>query len=640
MRLRDIYLYLADNAEVFDPEDAETYAVRDLDIVDVELSKNDEQSFWTAAVKVRNPGGGWYSPTAKTRAIITERDQDTGDILHVITGRLEGWPVGMAGQIVTLKLMAKPSINERIVLEDSAMDGIDDDPWLLFTRAETRRKPEEKLGGSYRALNWRRSDKLQPVLTDLISGTSLVDLEGKWIEGSLQFAQPDRFVTRVNVSLSAEWEEYRLIISDVGSRMTQSGFFGLVTRSNDWKGFPLPGDKIGDWYVVKSNIAPRAAPVGEEHTPEYVSYLKNNIKAKNLKEYGIEADENTLYFKTFKQYFYDLDLLLAGVGKVKRSEKILFSVVWTGDNIASYEGDVETIELSCANMNGRYVAPDWEAGTYYSAGSEVMHDGIIWKCIESHVAGEVVYSDPDQINEYGEIVPAQPRPASIYQDMEYWEQLLVNQYDPIGGVGQRTFFNQPNVISDVGANGNVQSIVARAPTPGFTAMKYAHGQACAKILDSVRSVTATFDVPWPLVRDLQGSERIRIEDADIPGGEMIGKVTSIKASLVSQKATITIASAPGRANPSDPIGLPAYDAPPILGPKIIAAFIENDFIRQNEILAASQAPLRKNLLNELKKNRPKLSVTMGPVPKTGHWEVDIDGLVFGLDTDVMIDLRG
>ena len=53
MRLRDIYLYLADNTEVFDPEDAETYAVRDLDIVDVELSKNDEQSFWTAAVKVR-----------------------------------------------------------------------------------------------------------------------------------------------------------------------------------------------------------------------------------------------------------------------------------------------------------------------------------------------------------------------------------------------------------------------------------------------------------------------------------------------------------------------------------------------------------------------------------------------------------
>lgn len=634
MRLRDIYLYLADNNEVFDPEDAETYAVRDLDIVDVEVSKNDEQSFWTASVKVRNPGGGWYSPTAKTRAIITERDQETGEILHVITGRLEGWPVGMAGQIVTLTLMAAAPITtpdnesdgsvKREDLEDDALDGISDDPYSLFTRTAVteRRSPEERLGGRYAALNWPRNDTTAPTLVDLVAGDGYLDLAGNWIEGTLSFQQSStQPTTKVEVTISAEWENSFLQVIDLADAVTgdislpdnpmiDQGVFGTLNNSMR---IPLNlGDKIADWTVIENGVI-ELDPAGysiDPLSPEYETSVR--VSPKNdpsVKKAYVET-----YERRFQRHILQLFLKVAGVVTARRKETVTFTVAWGGQLPSNFQGVTDKVELSCSNLRGYIEYPDHAPGIAYGVGARVMIDGLKWEAATAHISSD-----------------------NFYADIGYWFPVMLDEAEPVGGPAMPYFFGAPEEISVNLPNGGVK-LIFRSPAPGLTALRYGYGQAIAKMMNSLR-LNASFDVPWPLVRHLVGSERIRIADPDIAGGEMVGKIVSISASLISQRAKITIASIPGKDGTVPAIAQPVYGFRALPLGRCTGASIAKDYTWQEAMLEAHQYPLRNDLLALIGSNPTSFNFSLSPIPKGGDLEVTIPMGTYVVDTDKMIDLE-
>ena len=603
MQLRDIYIALVNEGENFNPA---IHARRDLDIVDVRLKKADEGSFWSAEVDILNPGGGMFRPGAKRRAIISYRNAQTGGVHHALTGRLEAWPIGLAHDVLTITIVAAAKTEDREDLEDQALAGVEDDPWALFRRGDLteRRKPEERLSARSAMLNYGRRDSNPPVLTDIIEGVGFLDLGGKFVEGSLEFGQPQQPVTRVEVTLSAEWLQSVLALIDVASQLPNAGVFTMIGYP-EWDAFPRLGERIGDWAVVRSAL-----------TNPVTNLAPYNFNAKSESNPTVDAEGPVDVEVSMKRSSYDFDLVLAAVANARRKETVKFAVQWAGTQLVDTEGLTETIDLSCSNLQGRYQPPAWQAGVQYVQGAEVSADGLAWRCTALHVSG-----------------------GSIYNNLAFWEPVIVNGFDPTGGVYAGAFFGVGQAIQANSLQGNLQLIV-RNSAPGLTAIRYALRQAQAKILKSMRSVTATFEVPWHYVRDLHGSERIRIADASIPGGEMIGKVVSIEYSLVEQLATVTIAAAPGKGGGRGNLGIPTYLVPPLGATGILRAAIVNTFDQQKDIIDAQIAQDPVINVEQLERDiATRFEIEMAPVPRGGNLEITIPMPTVSVDCDTMIDLE-
>jgi len=156
----------------------------------------------------------------------------------------------------------------------------------------------------------------------------------------------------------------------------------------------------------------------------------------------------------------------------------------------------------------------------------------------------------------------------------------------------------------------------------------------------MRTVTAKFDVPWHYVRHLEGCERIRIADASIPGWQMTGKVVSMEASLVTQKATITIASAPGTGGGKGTLTQPQYYSPGFDQAGIIAADVFNEYYVQEQNIAAQLAAGNDPDINRLLADMStKMVIEMSPLPKGGNAEVTIDLGSVTVDCEQMVDLN-
>jgi len=619
--LRDIYAYLADEGEYFV---GEKNAVRDIDIVDVKPSKNDESSFWSYEVTVRNPGSGWFVPFAKRRLIISERDQEDGSLHHVGTGRIQGWPVGPAGELIRLTVSSAPpvltsqnandSIPKQEELEDFAMYGISDDPYGLFSRAAggERLKPEERLGARFSTLHWKRSDLEQPVLVDLANGSGFLDIGANWIEGTLKFDEFNpKATTRVEVVLDAEFEQTYLQIIDLMqglvNNMLDKGVFQTLNPEFSMK--KALGDKIGDWTVVQ-NVLTAGNPATYNLDPLTRSYSvsrKTHVKMKAGKK---AAPDTTPIEVAFNRFVNIIDLKVAGVVTARRKETIRFAVEWKGQNASGYQGVTEKLPLSCSNLRGFVVYPDWQSGTGYGKGATVMVDGLKWQSIEPHVAG-----------------------GEFYADIGKWMPLVLDVNEPLGGPGIDRFFSRPAVMTAQLLNG-VQQIY-QIPAPGKTAVDYAFSRAKAMIFKTVRG-GVSFDVPWWIVRDLVGTERVRLTDPQ--NGTVEGKVVSISASLVGQRATVKIAPMPGKGTPSNTISQPDYPYPPTPTGRCYQARIINDGGTVENQLANFQYPQKVNLSKLIEDNKTQFDFSMSPLPKGADLSVDWDMGTYLVDAAKMIEL--
>lgn len=608
MSVSDIYVALVDDNETFNPE---VHNRRDLKIQDIRINKGDESSFWAAEIDIINQDGGPFRAGLKRRAIISELNSQTGQVEHILTGRLEGWPIGLATSIVTLNVVASGNVQQREALEDFALGDFTDDPWSLFARDNngTRITPEERLSASYAQLNYNRKDTDAPVLVDLIEGNGFLNLGGKFIEGSLQFSQPVQPVTRVNVTITAEWLQSVLANFDVGEHLAPAGYFGTL-NSSDWEDFPQEGERVGDWAAVKSSITPRSAPAPiSERSASYQTIVRDNPSP-------VADEPDTPRSVFFNRRFYDLELLVAGVATARRKETVVFSVVWSGGNISHSEGITENINLSCRNLQGRYRVPEHQPLASYGEGQIVETDSLKWRCIEAHQSQ-----------------------GSIYEDFSKWDPVIINAEDPIGGSYADQFFSVGQNIIVSTPSGNQQTAF-RNPAPGISAINYGLKQARAKILSTMRTVNASFDVPWHYVRHLIGTERIRISDASIPNGEMTGKLVSVSCSLVSQVATLTISAASGRGGQSGFFQQPQYASGPIGSVGIIRADIENDYTVQENILSANQAPANVDFQRLLSDNATRMQIDLAPIPRGGDAQVIIPLGQVGVDCDQMINLEG
>jgi hypothetical protein len=596
---REIYVALVGEGVTFDPD---VHCRLDFNVSDVIVKKNDENSFWTADIVIEAVDANWRGDKTKKRVIISERDQDTGEFFHVLTGRVEKWPVGRIGDKVTVNVTAAPptvnfsNANDGIVkrqdLEDQALAGVDDDPWRFFTNTPIgqRRKPEERLSSRYAKLNWGRTDHNAPVLTDLLYGNGYLDLGENFFEGSLSYESSDtKPIGRVRVTLSAEFEQQVFQYLDLGQALydrNQAVMFGpgsfasLTPASKLGKNV---GEKIGDWTVYQANMQ-RVAPFNSWTRP-YIMATRTNFNTEPKKaakkqselatadvdvsfingrpvftpkeSFDEESSLGNSYYKefskqkSFQRHFYNINYKVCSIATAKRKEVLHFIVDWAGQDTAGYDAAEESLNLSVSNLDGFVDYPEWQAGIHYASGANVKIDGAQWECVTEHTA-----------------------PSNFYESLTYWVPVVLDVYDPVGGPGVPTFFSRPARLSSTLANGN-QKVILQDPAPGYQAIMYAWRNARAKMLDSRREYVS-FEAPWSYVRTLTGSEIVRIADPyAIEGGEIRGKVVSISCSLVTQEATLKIASIPGNGGSYFIPEIPVYNIPGIPGGYVIDATLVN-----------------------------------------------------------------
>lgn len=599
MSLGRIFIALVAEGEVFDPV---AHRRNDLDLVDAR-ARWAEKDFWSVECDVAHDGGV-FKLGGKTRVFISE--EVDGVLKLSFIGRIEGWPIGPAGKVVSLTVMCKPVDAE--AMEIAALAGINDDPWWLFSDPTDKRTSDVALAGRAGILHWGRGD-LPPVVTDMLVGQGLIDVGANFIEGSLEFEQPAQPIQRVDVTIKAEWVQSLPLVIDLAQALGGDGFFGTIS-SPDWGEFPKAGEKIGDWTVIRSAVARRNPPGS---TSEFSRVFNGYAKANRSLDAGKATVPTAL---RFQRMFFDVDLVATSVISANRRETLTFSLVWGGQRIAGYQGTTETIELECRNLRRDIVsgeAPAWQSGVGYGAGTRVQFDGAVWVCTAAHQSG-----------------------SSLYAHFGAWDPLLFD-YSPSGGQAPALFFGAPIVLSGTTPSGHAQQVF-RNPTPGYHAVKFALGQARAKLISGVRIIRASFEVPWEDVRTITGRERIRIADPAIPGSAMVGKVVAVEAELIRGVARITIAAAPGNGGFEPIPSAPQYAAQGLFTQGIVSSAIVNPYQVQEQILAGYEAPGQYDLVAVAEGLRTSFNIALSPTSGQADMDRTIGMGTFTYDSDRMVDL--
>lgn len=593
------FIALVPEGEAWNPV---THARTDLNVVSHQLSKSDEAGFWTMEFEIEWEDGVTFNPGSNRCVHFSEEVGDT--VEHVFTGRLEGWPIGAAGKTIRLNAVGRPVDSE--AAEIAALAGINDDPYFLFSDKTDKRTSDTVLASRSALLHWTRTDSA-PLLTDIIQGSGFFDIGDNFIEGTLELDQPSEPVSRVDVTVKAEWQADVPVRIDVAGLMPGGGTFGSLLNAVDVQDIPQEGSQIGDWTVIHSNLTPTGR---FGYSPEYSVDNKSNRAIS-----GTAGTEPTKI--KFARNGYDLDLVVMAVRKANIRETLTFSLAWGGQQVTGYEGTTESISLECRNMRIDSVSaptPEFVPYSYVHGGDTFMYDGVPWRCVQSHQAG-----------------------GTLYDTFDKFDPLLFD-FSPSGGPTMGVFFGAPVVLSGSGPSGQVQTIY-RDPTPGIRAIAYALLMARAKLALGVRVIEASFEVPWEDVRTITGRERIRIADPAIPGGEMTGKVKSVDANLESGRVRITIAAAPGNGGIEPVAYIPTYASQGLAPAGVLQASFQNTYTQQEAYLASLPgSSSSEDLIGKLKDVATKIDIVMSPASGTAEINTPINMGTFTFDTDKMVDL--
>lgn len=597
MSLGNIYIALVGDTEVFDPA---VHARTDFEIVNARPTWS-EKDFWAIECDIIKPEGTIFRD-GKSRVFLSE--EVDGQVVHSFTGRIEGWPFGGGAATAKITIRCKPKDADQV--EKAALAHINDDPLYMFSDPTDKRTTETVLAARSELLHWGR-DESPPVLVDLLEGDGFIDIGDNFIEGSLTPLEAGDYVSKVEVTIKAEWPQSLPLVIDIAEAMGQGGEFGTLS-SEIWNNFPQVGDSIGDWTVVRSVVSPRGG--APEYSREYTGYEKANRSMKA----STESAPTTM---RFRRCFFDIDLVAVSILAATRRETLTFILKWGGQEIAGYEGTTEEVNLEVRNMRRDVVTgedPEWQSGVYVAAGQRCVYDGASWISTVAHVTGQ-----------------------SLYADFDKWDPLLVD-WSPSGGQAAGAFFGAPQLLSINTPSGHNQQVI-RTPTPGYQAIRYGLRQARAKMVDGIRVLRESFDVPWEDVRTITGRERIRIADPSLPGGEMTGKVVSISADWISGRATITIAAAPGNGGHEPVASIPNYAIPPLFTQGIIEASITNRYDEQEAALAAYEHPAQYALPEVLEKQlATRFNVALSPTSGVPDLEAKATLGTLTFDTEKMVDL--
>lgn len=459
----------------------------DLSVVSLAISES-EGDFPTCELVIDNPAGGPVSRLGATRILASiDTLDDAGSISGTVLlfdGYLIGWPVGAAGDQVTLRYEARRSDWE--TLRRQTIAAVSTVPAMLTWFGDMT-DPVEAFDASPAILHWDRATGL-PVMGSIYGTPGFIDLDTNWRRDGLSLDMAGLPLAAVDVVLKAEWDSREFQSISLASTI-DAGENGLRTYTpddlvNDW---PKRGDTIADgWTVYRSSVG-----LVQEGSLE----VYQAVNASRSYEPG---DDQPVRMN-FRRYDVNPILDVIAGRTIGRTETVTFRMSNAGQ--AATRGDIEKVELTLSGLTRGDVYPEWKPDTDYGFFATVSFAGFVWECGQQHRST-----------------------TSLWADLERWNVYLQDG-SALGSPAAATFFNSPN---------------------GRLAIDHAVLVATTKIAASQRCVEARISCDLVDALHVRCAMAMRLAGDKIPAGDgssdgvMTGKVTSYTIRLGSGLADVDI----------------------------------------------------------------------------------------------------
>lgn len=256
MKIGKLYFALVDPEDEFDDE---VHNVEDLQVFDLTISQA-EGEFAKASLEIKNPGFGLLSSSFKKRIFIS-CDFD-GNIIPLFSGRVIGIPSDLSGETVMIEYIAQPDdwIDKQQTLVDSLK--LDQSYYnKLFIDPDLRDDPAEILATRSELLHWDRTPDGNVTLSDILIGSSEIDVGDDLIYDSLKIRFGNPPIKQVDVSVEVQWIQKGIGDVDLsetirnefvnldGSPSPQINTLTPLSFQDAWDGASVPSG-----YSIKQSI--------------------------------------------------------------------------------------------------------------------------------------------------------------------------------------------------------------------------------------------------------------------------------------------------------------------------------------------------------------------------------------------------
>lgn len=257
-----VYFAAVDPLDVFDEL---IHSVEDEEIYFLKIDHS-EGEFATLEVEIRNPSEGLLSPSRKERVFISI--ENGGSPILIFSGRIIGSPTGLTNQTVRIQYIGQPEDWDTV--QDTFLDTLKVAPFFnqLYIPADRRDLAEEILAARPELLHWNRSTNALS-LSNIIEGSSFIDLAGDVIEDTVRVDIGDPPLKAIDITIEAQWEQVGLGTVDVGEQIRleftntaigtpQINTLTPLAFEDGWRGARIPTGYV----IEESTLIPVADQFG------------------------------------------------------------------------------------------------------------------------------------------------------------------------------------------------------------------------------------------------------------------------------------------------------------------------------------------------------------------------------------------
>ena len=442
-------------------------------------------------VTIRNPGIAGIATQPGRYAALVERDPETGETEELARGRLTGLPTNLGTVDATLEFLCVPP-NEDDVLQAAAnalrVPEVDYDPDAplvereaaemydpLFFDPDAIEDPTTVLLARRQLWRWDRKTLVPQLvhLTDGIVEHHVNDI----LEGSLSLkvTTPPKKITKLR--LIASWTQ---VAEDV-QVSNHIGTFASFSYQDILSAIPKPGDSIG------ADTGWSFASFEATSTPHSLTF---KVQA-NSSEYGDAAGGYLILRPHVVSYNWRAKYQY----QQAREEIIDISMPAAVQPVLGDE-KTETVEvLNLGQLNLDLVTPEWEYEDpdtleirHYLVGDRAQAASRCWVCVTDHDAQEP-FSSRDQADD----------------EVVLWEKTT-----------------KRSAIRDMRTSRFAEL------DRGVRAIRYAIRRLDRQVCLRGRATEISFEIPWATASGMTTADTARVEHRLIPGGEAVGKITSIE----------------------------------------------------------------------------------------------------------------
>ncbi len=439
-------------------------------------------------VEIKNPGIQGIAGQTLRYAVISEKRHGQAAAEEIARGRLTGLPTELGDRKCTLEFMCVPPDQDAVLraAADLLRRGEEDyDPEAepevrepleqydpLFFDSNADEDPVTAILARPQLWRWNRKT-LVPELVHLVNGeTEHVIHHAFRNNWSFRVGVPPKPVSKLRVTC-AYTQEARGV-----QNSNNIGNFATMTWQDFMSKLPKAGDPIGSdsgWFF-DSFVA-----------WSYPQEFPFRVQA-NSPEYGdaqgawISVRPHDVYYDWTARYEY------------QQAREEILDISMSADIQTVVGGDkIEVIEtLNLGQLNIDLITDQWEfedATTlerkHYNVGDRVQFDGRCWSCVEEHDATEVF--------------------TAVYGAQTLWAP--APKYCAVRDMRTPRFFDIDR---------------------GVRAVRYAVRRLQRHVLKASRAAEIGFKVAWATALNITTKDSVRVENKSMPGGEAVGKVTSVE----------------------------------------------------------------------------------------------------------------